>query len=828
MAALKHLSLIARSLVAFTVLIGSLVVMLDYMNLSFSLDSARSVLIKHISSSAGRDVIIDGEVKLTVSLAPELLVQRIHIRNIDGFTDKDFITVSEVRVAASLLPLLSGELHLSAVSAEHAKISLEQKKDGRNNWTFDNITQASEPADTTADSIKTGRATKISLGTFQLSNVAISYSDESRGQVLEKQLDRLLIDIKDKTKPHAEIAGKVQGFPYSIAFKFTPLETLPTGKPWSLHGTGHIVGRKTKIEANLQLKENELTGDVDINVVNVNLGALLDSLGIISGQDAATNNIHINTKLQGSNLIELYEQAEIRLNLGKGHWILQSAGTGKNKQLSFTKAGLFTSWYKPVELHIDGNIAGKAVKLDLKTNRLLEFFDKVQKLDIDLKSSIADTDINVTGTLDLPIKTKQFQLDIAIKGKDLEKLNPIIDTEFPAFNDFSLAGNFIANKKGYIIKSADASIGDTQLQASIVIEITTAKPRWTLNLYSQQLQLKDFALDDWGIKQTAAVTTEDASKQTGKIKPMFEPLRRLESVVKAPGMHLNINLKVDKVISGKDHLGKAQFQLHLRDGAINIENIELEIPGGNISSSISLETDNNEASGHLVLDIDKLDYGLTTRLFKMDSQVDGTISTRIDLQLSGDDFTRLFDKASGQMDVALWPKNTKPAKALNLWATNLYLILLPELKKKESLVNCFVGLMNVDDGKMTEELFAIDTTKLWIYGNINVDFEHEYVNLSLFPRSKTARLFSLQTPIRVKGSFSKISVSVTPFDLAETYVNFITSPLHVPTRWIFGDKPPKDGSAVCEQLFDREHVINLKREIEAQEKKEIEELLKSD
>ncbi len=144
------------------------------------------------------------------------------------------------------------------------------------------------------------------------------------------------------------------------------------------------------------------------------------------------------------------------------------------------------------------------------------------------------------------------------------------------------------------------------------------------------------------------------------------------------------------------------------------------------------------------------------------------------------------------------------------------------------MVNCLVGLMNMDDGKMKEELFAIDTTKLWIHGNINVDFEHENFDLTLFPRSKTARLFSLQTPIRVNGSFSKTSMSVTPFDLAGTYVKFITSPLHVPTRWVFDDKPPKDGSAVCEKLFDRKHVEKLNAEIERQEKQDMKEMLESD
>jgi hypothetical protein len=136
--------------------------------------------------------------------------------------------------------------------------------------------------------------------------------------------------------------------------------------------------------------------------------------------------------------------------------------------------------------------------------------------------------------------------------------------------------------------------------------------------------------------------------------------------------------------------------------------------------------------------------------------------------------------------------------------------------------------MNLKDGKMKEEFFAIDTTKLWIHGNFNVNFKQRHVDLSLFPRSKTARLFALQTPIRAAGSFSDIKMILNPLDLTGSYISFITSPLHVPTRWIFGSKPPEDGSAVCEQFFDREHVEKLNEELKRKEQEEIDEILDSD
>ncbi|MFV9614607.1 MAG: AsmA family protein [Gammaproteobacteria bacterium] len=829
---MKSKNLFTRLLKSLSIFVAALVLfvsLLDIINLSFTLDEGRRFLVEQINSYTGREVRIDGEVKLTVSLTPQLLVQRIHISNPDGFGDEDFITISEARIDLSLIPLLSGQLRFSEISADQTKINLIKNKAGSDNWTFDNATQSSTASDTKKEDSSTWKNgnSRLSIGVFQLTDVSIRYNDQSRDQLIDIQLDQLTIDLNDVTKPLAEISGDVQGYPYSLTFESDALQILASGEPWLMHGAGHIANKKTKLEASTQLIKNKIISDVSINVKNVDLGLLLDELGIISGQQAATDNINIKAIIQGSDLVELYQQAEISLQLGKGYLSLKSKKTGQDKQLSFTEVNTFTSWHKPVVLHLDGEIEGEAIKIDFKTNRLLEFFDEVHRLDVDLAASIADTNIKLSGTIDLPITTRQFKLDLSLKGKDLNKLNPVIDTDFPAFNNFSLSGNLIANEKGYILKSAKVSIGQSHLQASIVIDTTSLKPHWIINLSSRELQLKDFAFYDIKSKQ-ASMTIKKASTTNGKVKPYLEPLRTLQTAVDDPDMHLDLNLNVEKLLSGDDVLGNAKFKLHLRDNAIGLDNADIEFPGGRITASLALQIEDSEVSGHLILNIDKLDYGITTRLFKPDSQTDGVISIRANIELAGRDFAHMFYNATGKLDIAVWPKNTKQAKIMDLWATNLYLILLPELKKKESKVNCLVGLMNLNKGILKEEFFAIDTTKLWIYGNFNVDFKQEKLKLSLFPRSKTARLFTLESPIRAQGSFTDIDMEVNPVDLMTGYISFIVSPLTMPTRRIFGDKVLDDGSAVCEQFFDRAYVEKLNKEIKQKQQKEIDEMLEAD
>ena len=822
------MSSIIRSLIKVFILFAVLAAMLEFMDLSITLDGARHTLSKKLTSYTGREIHIDGDIQLSLSYSPQLLVKRIHIKNSGDFGDEDFITISEVHIEIQLLPLLHGQIQLNDISADQAKIHLHQKADGSNNWSLTKTAETHEITETPSPDSddESFNIERISLSKIELTNVDVLYRDDSRQQILNNSFDQLLIDISDEKKPLAEINGSIEGHPYAITFEAKSLEPHAAGEPWILQGTGHIADRQTNIHADILYKEKEFILDLDFDVKNVDLGMLLDELEIITGQKASTSNISIKAKLHGKDLAELYEQAEISLQLGEGYWDLQQAGVDKNKKLIFSQASSFTSWNKPVEFSMDGKIEDIPVTINLKSNQLKEYFDDVDKMDLDLASSIAGTEITLKGTLDLPIKSRMFKLDITIQGKDLERLNPIIDTEFPPLNDFSLTGKLIANNKGYILKSSNASIGSSQLQASIVVEMNLPKPLWTVNINSRQLQLNDFEFDDWNTQQDAT-TSLKTSAQTSKERPLLKILRDLEDTVKSPEMHLNLNLKADKVLSGEDHLGKAQFQLQMHDNIFSIQNADIELPGGRIKSSISLKLDDGEASGHVILNIDKLDYGITTRLFEPDSKIDGTISTRVDLELGGSDFTRLLDQANGIIDIAVWPKNTRPTKALNLWTTNLYLILLPELKKKESLVNCMVGLMNIEDGTMREEFFALDTTKLWIYGNINADFKQEYIKLSLFPQSKTARLFSFQSPIRIEGRFSDIQMAINPVDLTGSYISFITSPLHVPARWIFSDKVPEDGSAVCEQLFDREYVEKLNAEVKIKDKKEIEEILES-
>ena len=795
---------------------------------TISSDKARRVLTEQIEIFTQRDVIIDGDVEITVSLTPRLVVERIHVKNTEGFGGGDLFTVSKVHVRVALLPLLTGKLRLEEFHAAKANISMIHTTDGRHNWSFDHLFVQPVTKDGTPDRVpgRTGRVRGLAISEVNLADINIRYKHEEHNRSIEKHLSSLLVDFEDDDRVISKISGTLQGYPYSLSLESDPVYTLFDGSLWQITGRGNIAESDTKINAGLQLSKGVLNGSAAIDVRDVNVGVLLEQLGIIAGERIESEKLSVSAAIQGRDLSDVLKESELDLVLGKGNWTGKSLVNDENRTLVFTRAGLMVSWKKPVKMRLDGILEGEPLSISLKTNRLKEFFDDADKLAVDLSARFAGGEAKLDGVLDLPLKTKRFHLDLAMEGKDLERLNRLFSTEFPPFNNYRITGKISSNAKGYVIRADDAAIGDTHFKAAIVIDTSSKKPYWSLNLESRQLQIRDFEVLDSRLPELNTETVKSKFERSS-IDYAMETGQRLKQIVDDPAMHLDLNVTVEKIIAGDAELGSSSFKLKLRDDTLILQDTVINVPDGKIQSAASFAVENGSVTGSLKLDIEKFDYGVVVRYLMPGSTQGGIISTRIDLELEGSDFGRLLDQANGTLDVAVWPVDTQ-TRVFDIWATNLFLLILPEIRKDESRVNCMVALMDIEDGIMNEDFFGIDTTKVWMYGNITVNFPEEHVTLSLYPNSKTARLFAVQAPIRAQGRFDNLKLNTNPVDLTVAYLSFVTSPLHVPARRLFADKVPEDASEACERFFSRDYVNKLKEKIDAEIQKDVDEWLDSD
>ena len=804
-------------LIALTAL---LIGVLSYAKITVPLESVRQQFVKKASEVTGQEVRIDGEVRLAISFYPTLVVDHLHISNEPGWSAGDILSVGETRVQLALLPIFSGQLEFVEISASSVQINLEQASDGRQNWasfkqTESEIEQPESKAGKEPSKLRNTEndEKKLWIEEFSLTDLNLNYIDESLGREFNNHIDSLVINTHDKSYLTAKLEGASKETPYSFTAKSDLLRNLTRNKPWKLELQGQVAEKPVNLEMQLNHTYPTLVGTVIFDAQKVNIGHTLQWLGLVEGLDAYSGEMAFKADLQGSNLKEILEQSAFNLALAEGQWNLHNPINDKSRKMTFSTATLLAEPDNPVKLEFTGKIDDESAYLELSTNRISDFFTDMGKIHLDLTTTVNHSKIKLTGDIDLPISDQSLIVDLEIKGKRLNHWSKLLETDIPPFGPYHFSGKFSVDPKGFRVRNLKAIIGDSDLGGQVFVDTSGSKAHWDLNLISQHFQINDFEVEGFSLlPQPSSSSAETLTNRKDNVELVQQGFNEgFQGSRDYPNIDVSLQLEARQVLSGQDDLGGGKLNLHASEKSLSVDKFHLDLPGGSIDGALDLQQNEQDISGHLKLNMDKFNYGVLYRHYKPESPGDGLISTRVDLQLTGRDFRHALDHANGQLDFALWPKNID-ASAINLWSVNLFLAILPELNKKESKFNCGTALLDINDGQLSEEMLFIDTSKIWMKGNLKVDFPNKNLSLSLFPTAKKAKLFGLQAPMRIKGTFSDIGVSIKPFDIVGAYLKFITSPLHAPFRRAFGKKASEDMSELCGELLDREHLKAMLKE----------------
>lgn len=841
----KYLSLLLRALLIALVLLTIVVAVLMIAEVSLSLDRLRQPLVEAISESTGRDVRIDGELRLTLSLSPALLVKEIHVYNEPDWQSDEIVALNEVRLELALLPLLGGEYVLQELSANQAVINLEQDAEGNSNWTLSRSPAAPPSTRPEKDSTEQpagdhspGRQyfrDQFSFDRIRLQNITLNYHDDVTRLSLTDQVEKLHINMHERSRLQADMSGIINDVPYSFTASSDLLRNIPDNKPWKLELQGEIAGNPLSLDADIQITDGILRGQLYMQASGLDAGRLLEPLGIVKGLDFRANRMHLQADLEGSSLSDLIRQSSVDLTLSDGTWKLGSHVDQRFKDISFEKASMSAMAEQDLKLEFAGFIAGIPLQFTMQTNPLADFVAGLDEVRLAIAASFTDAKVKLGGTIKTPVSSKTLTMDFAVSGKSLDQWDSIIISDLPPYGPYQLSGHLSLTPDGYHVRNFKATIANSDLSGNVMIDMTRARPVWKMNLVSNQLQVDDFDVKGYSFIPGKEKTEKE--RETGK-ETQDDTKQKTEKSAKAKERELSVKVDqrlgetreidrwdVDMTVAsrnarlGKDRLGDGKIVISSRADRFDMD-LKLNTLGGRISSDMGLRLVDDELSGHLKLDMDKFDYGIYLRRIDPETESGGLLSTRVNLQLAGRNFSRRFDRANGTLDFALWPQMIS-AGDIDIWAQNILQAVSSSVTTTESKINCVVGILDIEEGQLNEQFLAVDTTKVWLTGNIDINFPDETMELALFPRAKKAKIGGIETPVYLKGNlndnFDMSDLEIKKKDMVKTFFSIVFSPLHVPMRRIHGKKVPEDSSEMCGKLMDRKYLQRLKDEIKARE-----------
>src|SRR6478735_4345249 len=104
--------------------------------LSFDPNSFKPRVIAAVKQATGRDLVLQGPIRLGLSLKPTLVVQGASLSNPPGFSRPQMVTLEGLDLKLALIPLLSRRVVVDRLMLVKPDIMLETNAQGQPNWHF--------------------------------------------------------------------------------------------------------------------------------------------------------------------------------------------------------------------------------------------------------------------------------------------------------------------------------------------------------------------------------------------------------------------------------------------------------------------------------------------------------------------------------------------------------------------------------------------------------------------------------------------------------------------------------------------------------------------
>lgn len=179
-----------RPLKILAYLIGAFVVLLVAAAVTFALvfdpNDYKDKISAGVKDATGRDLVIEGELQL--SLFPWLAIDigRMELGNAPGFDDTPFASFESARLSVRVIPmLLRREVVVGTAALDSLRVNLQVRKDGTGNWEdFGEAGEdsADEGTDEAAD--ESGSPT-IDVASISVTDAALTFTDASTGDRFE-------------------------------------------------------------------------------------------------------------------------------------------------------------------------------------------------------------------------------------------------------------------------------------------------------------------------------------------------------------------------------------------------------------------------------------------------------------------------------------------------------------------------------------------------------------------------------------------------------------------------------------------------------------------
>lgn len=176
-----------------------------------NVEQYKPAMIAAVKEATGRELVIEGPLKLTFFPRPRISARQVHFANAVGAKGAQMVDVRWIGVSPSLGALLRGKIEVGRLTLFRPSIVLETDAEGRPNWEFAPGAGASQPAGAPSSGLH------LAIGTLRIREGTLSYTNPKTNQTLKAENVDLLASVGSFQGPfNFDGTATVNGVPLSL------------------------------------------------------------------------------------------------------------------------------------------------------------------------------------------------------------------------------------------------------------------------------------------------------------------------------------------------------------------------------------------------------------------------------------------------------------------------------------------------------------------------------------------------------------------------------------------------------------------------------------
>ena len=743
--------IIAWIVAVIIVLIAALTIFI----LTFDWNRARPYVDQKVSEAIGRQFVIQGNLEVgwrhpvgeTGWRAwvpwPRFSAANITIANPDWTQQPHFATLDEIDFEVAVLPLLAHDIVIPAINLVNPSVDLEQVLDGRNNWTF-KLPSSAGPSEWT-----------LQLHDIAFDKGTIAYSDQQKKTDMQVVIDTLgqAIPIGDVMKQQeassrsasAQVVGK-QGASRLTAQANAIAASEATAASAAAAASG-ASGASGAVGA------SGIAGASETSSV-AGASSAAGASGASAAEAAASGSAasHASSAGNPASNTTMTSAASAPINPAS------SVGAGARPPVPPYAIG----WT------VKGSYNRTAVSGSGKLGGVLALQDVNRPFPVQADIKIGDyLHVAVVGTLTDPAHLAAIDMRLWVQGTSMARLYGLTGVTLPDTPPYATEGRLVGQFKRvgsvYKYENFTGRVGGSDLNGSLTYTASEPRPMLQGDLVSNLLQFSDLAPIIGADSNASKARRGDATAQPANKALPVEQFR----TDRWKAIDADVKFTARRIVKNPD-LPITDLYTHvvLADGVLSLVPLSFGVAGGTLASDIHLDGSTTPLKGRFATSARHLKLKQLFPNFKTMQSALGEVNGDASISATGNSPAALAATSNGEVK-ALVTDGTVSRLLMEAAGLNVANVVYEKLFGTADVkINCAAADFVVTDGVLDPRIFALDTDDAVIDIDGNVNMRDESMDLGVHPHTKGFRVFSLRSPLYVKGTFKDPHVGVNATALA--------------------------------------------------------------